>query len=93
MRLDETNTAGHGQPACVVVRQSACRDGVESELASVRSPTRPARTDGDELRAGDWRVLYEIDESEHTVTVFDIRYRSTAYRSRSRGSDPAHHLV
>jgi mRNA-degrading endonuclease RelE of RelBE toxin-antitoxin system len=28
----------------------------------------------------DWRVLYEIDEAQHVVTVLDIRHRSTAYR-------------
>lgn len=28
----------------------------------------------------DWRVLYEIDDVSHTVTVLDIRPRSTAYR-------------
>ena len=29
-----------------------------------------------------WRVLYEIDYTEHTVIVLDIRHRSAAYRSR-----------
>lgn len=29
-----------------------------------------------------WRVLYEIDDTTHTVIVLDIRARSTAYRSR-----------
>lgn len=27
-----------------------------------------------------WRVLYEIDEAEHMVTVLDIRHRATVYR-------------
>jgi len=29
-----------------------------------------------------WRVLYEIDEAEHIVTVLDIRHRATIYRRR-----------
>ena len=29
-----------------------------------------------------WRVVYRIDESKHTVTVEDIQYRSTIYRPR-----------
>lgn len=29
-----------------------------------------------------WRVLYRIDESKHTVVVEDIQHRSTAYRRR-----------
>jgi len=27
-----------------------------------------------------WRVLFEIDEIRHVVTVLDIRHRSNAYR-------------
>jgi mRNA interferase RelE/StbE len=29
-----------------------------------------------------WRVIYRIDESKHTVIVEDIQHRSTAYRPR-----------
>lgn len=29
-----------------------------------------------------WRVLYEIDDAQHTVIVLDIRPRSGAYRPR-----------
>jgi mRNA interferase RelE/StbE len=29
-----------------------------------------------------WRVVYRIDESKHTVIVEDIQHRSTVYRSR-----------
>jgi mRNA-degrading endonuclease RelE of RelBE toxin-antitoxin system len=32
--------------------------------------------------AGDWRVLYEINEPKHLVIVLDIRHRSIAYRPR-----------
>lgn len=30
----------------------------------------------------EWRVLYRIDESKHTVIVQDIQHRSIAYRRR-----------
>jgi mRNA interferase RelE/StbE len=30
----------------------------------------------------EWRILYRIDESKHTVIVQDIQHRSTAYRRR-----------
>jgi mRNA interferase RelE/StbE len=30
----------------------------------------------------EWRVLYRIDESKHTVIVEDIQHRSTACRRR-----------
>jgi mRNA interferase RelE/StbE len=29
-----------------------------------------------------WRVLYRIDESKHTVIVQDIQHRSVSYRRR-----------
>ncbi len=29
-----------------------------------------------------WRVLYEIDEAAHVVTVLDIQHRATVYRRR-----------
>ena len=29
-----------------------------------------------------WRVLYEIDEAGHVVTVLDIRHRAASYRRR-----------
>jgi mRNA-degrading endonuclease RelE of RelBE toxin-antitoxin system len=29
-----------------------------------------------------WRVVYRIDESKHSVVVEDIQHRSTAYRRR-----------
>ncbi len=32
--------------------------------------------------AAEWRVLYRIDESKHTVIVEDVQHRSTAYRRR-----------
>ena len=32
------------------------------------------------IRIGDYRVIYEIDESEKAVRVFRIRHRREAYR-------------
>ncbi len=53
------------------------------------NPQRVGKPLGEELagiysaRLGrGWRVLYEIDYTEHTVIVLDIRHRSAAYRSR-----------
>jgi mRNA interferase RelE/StbE len=31
------------------------------------------------IRAGDWRVLYEINEEQITVLILDIKHRSKAY--------------
>jgi len=52
------------------------------------NPQRVGKPLGEELagiysaRLGrSWRVLYEIDDTKHTVIVLDIRHRSTAYRS------------
>lgn len=53
------------------------------------NPQRVGKPLGEELagiysaRLGrGWRVLYEIDDTDHTVIVLDIRHRSTAYRPR-----------
>jgi mRNA interferase RelE/StbE len=32
------------------------------------------------VREGDWRILYEIDDTARTVTVLRIRHRREAYR-------------
>jgi mRNA interferase RelE/StbE len=45
---------------------------LREQLAGICS-ARPGR---------EWRVLYEIDEPKHSVTVLDIRHRAAAYRSR-----------
>jgi mRNA interferase RelE/StbE len=31
------------------------------------------------VRAGDWRVLYEIHEEQITVLILDVKHRSKAY--------------
>lgn len=53
------------------------------------NPRRVGKPLGEELagiysgRLGrSWRVLYEIDDSTHSVIVLDIRHRSAAYRAR-----------
>jgi mRNA interferase RelE/StbE len=52
-------------------------------------PRRVGKPLGEELvgtysarLAGDWRVLYEIDEVERLVIVLDIRHRAAAHRRR-----------
>ena len=32
------------------------------------------------IRVGDYRILYEISDSEKTITIYRIRHRSEAYR-------------
>jgi mRNA interferase RelE/StbE len=32
------------------------------------------------LRVGDYRVLYDVDDRDHTVTVLRVKHRSKAYR-------------
>lgn len=56
-------------------------------LKSLRSDPRPSGVkklsgrDRDwRVRVGDYRILYEIDDSEMSVTVWRIVHRSAAYR-------------
>ncbi len=53
------------------------------------NPQRVGKPLGEELAgihsaplARSWRVLSEIDDTDHTVIVLDIRHRSAAYRPR-----------
>jgi mRNA-degrading endonuclease RelE of RelBE toxin-antitoxin system len=49
----------------------------------VGKPLRNALSGLHSARLGtQWRVLYRIDESKHSVIVQDIQRRSTAYRRR-----------
>jgi mRNA interferase RelE/StbE len=34
------------------------------------------------VRAGDWRILYEIHDDEVVVLILDVRHRSRAYGGR-----------
>lgn len=55
-------------------------------LANPHRVGKPLREELEGIRsarlARDWRVLYEIDDTEHVVIVLDIRHRATAYRTR-----------
>lgn len=53
------------------------------------SPYRVGKRLRDELEgilsarlAREWRVLYELDETSHSVIVLDIRHRGVAHRPR-----------
>ncbi|MDY7001813.1 MAG: type II toxin-antitoxin system RelE/ParE family toxin [Thermodesulfobacteriota bacterium] len=35
------------------------------------------------VRVGDYRIIYEIDDKEKAVTIFTIRHRRDAYRSKN----------
>lgn len=37
-------------------------------------------TEGYRLRVGDYRILYEIDDSARTITVYRIKHRREVYR-------------
>ena len=32
------------------------------------------------LRVGDWRIIYQIDYSQHLITIFNIENRDKVYR-------------
>lgn len=34
------------------------------------------------LRAGDWRIIYEVDNTEHIVTIHHIGRRDKIYKKR-----------
>jgi len=33
------------------------------------------------IRIGDYRVIYEINDSEKTITIFGVKHRKDAYRN------------
>ena len=39
-----------------------------------------AARDGWRIRVGDYRVVYEIDDTQHTVTVLHVGHRRDVYR-------------
>jgi len=59
---------------------------IRSTLGSFAQNPRPpgcVRLTGSEywrVREGDWRIIYEIDDTAHKVTVLRIRHRREAYR-------------
>jgi mRNA-degrading endonuclease RelE of RelBE toxin-antitoxin system len=49
----------------------------------IGKPLRDELTDLYSARLGaQWRVVYRVDESKHTVIAEDIEHRSAAYRPR-----------
>jgi mRNA interferase RelE/StbE len=54
-----------------------------SDLAANPRPAGCVKLRGREgwrIRQGDYRVLYDIDDNQKTVTVLHIRHRREAYR-------------
>ena len=55
-------------------------------LASLQQSPRPfgvlklTDQEGYRLRIGDYRILYEINDTEKLVTVYRIKHRKEAYR-------------
>jgi mRNA interferase RelE/StbE len=66
---------------------SAVRGRVDEMLKGLRDEPRPAgvkKLAGSKLdwrvRIGDYRILYEIDDTEQLVTVWRIAHRREVYR-------------
>jgi len=36
---------------------------------------------GYRIRVGDYRILYDVDDERHTVTVLSVKHRREAYRA------------
>ena len=65
---------------------TACVEFVYGGLAeNPHRAGRPLRFDLEgkhSARRGDFRIIYEIDEDQHAVTIVAIDHRSDIYRSR-----------
>jgi mRNA interferase RelE/StbE len=63
------------------IRQQVGR--VIDRLAENPRPGHATQLVGDprtwRVRAGDWRILYEIHEKQITVLILDVKHRSKAY--------------
>ena len=70
-RIDE----GHRQ---------AIRDRIDALARDPRAPELDVRKlsgrTGYRLRVGDWRILYEIDETVRIIAIEDVLQRGGAYR-------------
>lgn len=60
---------------------------IHARLLSLRDDPRPhgarklaGNREGWRVRVGDYRVLYQIDDAEQTVTVVRIKHRREVYR-------------
>jgi mRNA interferase RelE/StbE len=60
--------------------------GVIDRLADNPRPGQATQLVGDprtwRVRAGDWRILYEIRDDEIMVLILDVKHRSKAYGGR-----------
>ena len=66
--------------------ESALYRRIRMRLLELESNPRPSGAkklhggDGYRLRIGNYRALYEIDESQRKVIVYAVRHRREAYR-------------
>jgi mRNA interferase RelE/StbE len=61
-------------------------DKVKAAILALAADPRPSQSaklisrEGWRLRAGDYRVIYDIDDSERTATVLHVGHRRDVYR-------------
>ncbi|MGB8645256.1 MAG: type II toxin-antitoxin system RelE/ParE family toxin [Anaerolineae bacterium] len=60
----------------------ATRDAILELANNPRPPgcTKLQGREGWRIRQGDYRVIYEIDDEQHTVIILRVRHRREAYR-------------
>ena len=70
-----------------IARLSAeMQDRVEAALRTLAKEPRPpgcrrlTNRGGWRIRVGDFRIVYEIDDDQHAVTVFRVGHRRDVYR-------------
>jgi mRNA interferase RelE/StbE len=84
--VDWTRSALRGLDRLPEKAASACIEFVYGALAENRKRVggelRFELTGKRSARRGDFRVIYEVDDDEHTVTIIAIDHRSDVYRSR-----------
>ena len=62
------------------------RERVKEGILQLREDPRPANCkkltgrEGWRIRIGDYRVVYEVDDSSRSVTILDIGHRREVYR-------------
>ncbi len=64
------------------------RKAVAQELLDLEKEPRPtgrfrvlrSPLEGYRIRVGDWRILYNVDDTTRQVTVFSVSHRREAYR-------------
>ena len=70
--------------------QDPIRQRINQHLLHLESEPRPlgveklvGRPNSWRIRVGDYRILYEIDDTNQRVTVFRLAHRRDVYRSRA----------